>query len=312
MQFYGFLHLSETESSTVNVSVRSFKHKVDTYLKNASVLSRSLTSRGHRLQILTNQRKLIFSLSPEIARELDIVEITFSTTVPSGVRFYSGHYKVDVFRYLGEHVQDYCALIDLDMLCINEAPDSLRKAEKENTALHYDITDQVVASSGEAHLRNQLEEILERNVTLSWSGGEFLAGPPRFFTDLAKAVDEIFDRYLEVSVGRYRVGNEPYQNAAIEILRSSGWHIEDAGGLGIVGRYWNMPVKHQQPPFRAFQQTFLLHLPVDKHVLSVIHSLPIRKSQSYLTAYRWTKLLWLPLEIVERLKGVLKKNFGPT
>lgn len=311
MQFYGFLHLSETESSTVNVSVRSFKHKIDTYLRNASVLSRSLKSHGHRLQILTNQRELIFDISAEIASELDIVEIAFSTAVPSGVRFYSGHYKVDVFRYLGEQAKHYCALIDLDMLCINKAPEALRKAEQENSALYYDITSQVVASSGEAPLRNQLEEILERDVTLRWSGGEFLAGPPHFFADLAKAVDVIFDRYLEVSVGRYRVGNEPYQNAALEILRSTGWEIADAGPQGIVGRYWNMPVKHKQPPFRAFHQTFLLHLPVDKHVLSLMHSLPIRNSRSYLAAYRFLKLLWLPLEVFQRLKGALKKTFGP-
>lgn len=310
MEFYGFLHLEEQESSTVNVSVRSFRHKVLTYLQNAALLGRSLRDHGHEFHLLTNQRGLIDQLAPSIARELRLIEIEFAARVPSGVRFFSGHYKVDVFRYLGNLPKGYRALIDLDMLCVNFAPESLADAENNNTALYYDITEQVVASSGEAHLRDQLEEILGREVSLRWSGGEFLAGPPEFFAELTSAVDSIFDRYLEVSVGRYRVGNEPYQNAAIELLREKGWDVRDAGELGIVRRFWNMPVKHRQPPFRDFQNAFLLHLPVDKHILSLIYRFPPGSPEGYLATYRMARWFWLPVEIFQRFRGYISKRLS--
>ncbi|MFZ9101384.1 MAG: hypothetical protein ACO20C_01595 [Pontimonas sp.] len=302
-EFYGFLHLQPREYSAVNVSVGSFRQKIRTYLKNADLLSRSLAAHGHQFHLLTNKAELIERFSPEIARSLSISEIEFTTNVPSGVRFFSSHYKLDALKYLGNSTAHYVALIDLDMVCFNEAPLALRQAEESGQALYYDITEQVVPSAGEEPLRRQLEEILGRPVTLAWSGGEFLAGPPKFFEALTEAVESIFERYLDVSVGRYRVGNEPYQNAAIEILREKGWDIRDAGEMRIVGRYWNMPVKHRQPPFSAFYDVFLLHLPVDKHVLSLIHALNPSQASSFLSLYRSLKWLWLPLEVFQRLRG---------
>ena len=302
-EFYGFLHLQSREYSAVNVSVGSFRQKIRTSLKNADLLSRSLAAHGHQFHLLTNKAELIERFSPEIARSLSISEIEFTTNVPSGMRFFSNHYKLDALRYLGNSKAHYVALIDLDLVCFNEAPLALRQAEESGQALYYDITEQVVPSAGEEPLRRQLEEILGRPVTLAWSGGEFLAGPPKFFEALTEAVESIFERYLDVSVGRYRVGNEPYQNAAIEILREKGWDIRDAGAMGIVVRYWNMSVKHAQPPFSAFDDIFLLHLPVDKHVLSLIHALHPSQASSFLSLYRSLKWLWLPLEVFQRLRG---------
>lgn len=304
-QFFGFLHLQHREFSAVNVSVGSFRKKIRTYLENADLLSRSLAAHGHDFHLLTNNPGLIERFSPDIAARLSLSEIEFTTPVPSGVRFFSSHYKLDALRFIGSQNDGYFALIDLDMLCINPAPEALTDAEKEGQALYYDITDQVVPSAGEEPLRAQLEEILERDVRLQWSGGEFLAGPPQFFAELSGAVELIYQKYLDVSVGRYRVGNEPYQNAALEILREKGWEIKDAGKLDIVARYWNMPVNHDQPPFRVFRDTFLLHLPVDKHVLSLMHTLSPSRPKSFLALYSATKWLWLPLELLNRLKGKL-------
>jgi hypothetical protein len=303
MQFFGFLHLQDGENSAVNLKARSFRHRVVTYVKNADLLSQSLRAHGHEFTLLTNRADLIRQFAPAISDSLAITTIDFTTRVPSGVRFYSGHFKLDAFRYLSQLPYGYVAHIDLDMVCFNDAPLALREAEESGQALYYDITNQVVPSAGEEPLRRQLEEILGRPVTLDWSGGEFLAGPPKFFAALTEAVESIFERYLDVSVGRYRVGNEPYQNAAIEILREKGWDIRDAGEMRIVGRYWNMPVKHAQPAFSAFDDIFLLHLPVDKHVLSLIHALHPSQASSFLSLYRSLKWLWLPLEVFQRLRG---------
>jgi hypothetical protein len=304
-QFYGFLHLEPREYSAVNVSVGSFRQKIRTYLKNADLLSRSLRSHSHEFHLLTNKAQLIERFAPTIAKSLSVVEMEFSTPVPQGVRFFSSHYKLDALRFLAQTGAHYVALIDLDMLCVNETPQALLDAQSSGQALYYDITQQVVPSAGEEPLRHQLEEILGRPVSLAWSGGEFLAGPPTFFAALTSAIEEIYDRYLEVSIGRYRVGNEPYQNAALEILRAQGWDIHDAGAMGIVGRYWNMPVKHVQPHFSAFHDTFLLHLPVDKHVLSLIRAVNPSRPSSFLALYRTLKWLWLPLELFQRLRGTV-------
>lgn len=308
IHFYGFLHLADRESSTVNVQVASFERQVRTYALNAIGLSRSLRAHGFAFTLLTNNEALIRQTTPEAIGQLDTQPMEFSAKVPTGVRFYSGHYKLDVFRHLGTLSDDYLALIDLDMLCVNPAPPALLDAVSQKTALYYDITDQVVPSAGEKPLLDQLEAILQRPTTLQWSGGELLAGPPEFFRDLAVAAESIFERYLEVSVGAARVGNEPYQNAALHILQDNGVAMADAGSLGIVGRYWNMPVKHRQPPFRNFEKLFLLHLPVDKHVLALIARSTPHKASSYLALYRWLKWLWLPLELYHRGRKMLSRK----
>lgn len=306
IHFYGFLHLADRESSSVNVQVASFEKQVRTYVLNALNLSRSLAAHGFRFTLLTNNQELIESTTPESVGELECETMEFSTKVPSGVRFYSGHYKLDVFHRLGALHEEYVALIDLDMVCMNAPPPALLEAVSSKTALYYDITDQVVPSAGEKALTDQLEAILQRRITLQWSGGEFLAGPPAFFRQLAEAADSIFERYLEVSVGAARVGNEPYQNAALLILREQGVAMAEAGALGAVGRYWNMPVKHRQPPFRRFSRNFLLHLPVDKHVLALMAKYPPKNRSGYLRMYRVVKWLWLPLELYHRLAKALR------
>ena len=310
MHFYGFLHLEDREKSAVNVRAGSFKKQSRIYVLNALGLARSLRAHGYSFTLLTNDEKLIHEVAPEAASELDLVTISFSTNVPSGVRFYSGHYKLDVFRYLGGLNSDYVALIDLDMLCINSAPQSLIDAIESKTGLYYDITNQVVPAYGEASIKDQLESILQRPTSTQWSGGEFLAGSPEFFGRLAHAAESIFERYLEVSVGKTRVGNEPYQNAAIHILREEGVSMADAGALNIVSRFWNMPVKHPQPGFSHFSKSFLLHLPVDKHILVLINSFRPKKPESFLLSYRLLRWLWLPIEVFHRVRGILEARLS--
>jgi hypothetical protein len=301
ISFYGFLHLQSGEFSAVNASVRSLEHKTRTYVNNAILLSRSLRANGFQFELLVNDAPLIQRIVPNVEQHLTLRQIDFVTPVPSGVRFYSGHFKIDAFRYLSTLNKDsYAALIDLDMVCVNPAPPELFAAAANKTPLIYDITDQVVPSAGEAMLKDQLEEILDRSVDLWWSGGEFVAGSPEFFADLSETCDQLFQRYLDVSVGRYRVGNEPYQNAALHHMSERQWELTDAGAAGIVTRYWNMPVKHRQPPFKKVRNAFLMHLPVDKHVLALMLILNPTGSTQFLAYYSLLRWLWLPLELFNR------------
>jgi len=306
IQFFGFLHLRDSQQSTVNVQVSSFLDQVRIYASNALSVSRSLATYDLPFSLLTNEPELIRRAHPAAASELNVVEIPFSTHVPEGVRFFSGHYKLDVFRYLGQQPHRYMAAIDLDMLAINPPPESLRYYIENGVALAYDITAQVAPSTTPDALRNQLENILGRPSPGRWSGGEFLAGPPEFFSALTRASETIYERYLELIPTAARVGNEPYQAAALDILRHDGYRIDDAGTIGLVSRYWNMWTKHHQAPFRTFGHNFLLHLPVDKFILEKISKRGPLAAGDALGYYRRLKWQWLPLELAARVRKAFR------
>ena len=308
IQFYGFLHLRDTEQSTVNVQVSSFLDQVRIYCANALALKRSLEAYGLPFTLLTNSVDTIVRAHPEAAAELTTETIPFTTEVPEGIRFFSGHYKIDVFRHLGSLDSAYVALVDLDMLAIGSPPASLEYYVDNKVALSYDITAQVTPSAPPGSLQNQLEDILQRPSPGRWSGGEFLAGPPRFFSDLTAACESIYDRYVELIPTAARVGNEPYQSAALDLLRHAGHRIDDAGSLGIVGRYWNMWTKHHQAPFREFRQHFLLHLPVDKFILQKISRRGALQPGQALRLYQSMKWQWVLLEIWARVKKLLRRG----
>ena len=308
IQFYGFLHLRDSEASTVNVQVSSFLDQVRIYCSNALGISRSLASYDLPFTLITNSPDTIHTAHPEAARELRIETIDFHTRVPEGIRFFSGHYKLDVFRHLGTLGHRYVALIDLDMLAINPPPQALGYYIDNQVALAYDITEQVTPSTTEDSLRRQLEDILQRPSPGRWSGGEFLAGPPAFFQKLTEASESIYDRYVELIPTADRVGNEPYQAAALDILRHNGYRVDDAGSIGIVARYWNMWTKHHQAPFSSFTRHFLLHLPVDKFILEKISRVgPLPPGQA-LATYRRLKWQWLFLELAARARKKLRRG----
>lgn len=308
IHFYGFLHLRHSENSTVNVQVTSFVDQVRIYASNALTLARSLGTYGLKFTLLTNDPETIRRAHPEAYDALTIEQVSFTTEVPEGIRFFSGHFKLDIFRILGHKDDHYLALVDLDVLAINPPPDSLNYFIDNKVPLIYDTTAQVLPATPPEALRKQLEATLQRSSSGRWSGGEFLAGPPSFFADLHRAASSIFDRYVELIPSATRVGNEPYQAAAIDILRHEGHRIDDAGSLGIIARYWNMPTKHHQAPFRWFAGTFLLHLPVDKFILERISRLgPLEPGQA-LRAYRGRKWQWVFLEIAARVRQRLTRN----
>lgn len=308
VQFYGFLHLRDTEQSTVNVQVSSFLDQVRIYCSNALALKRSLQTYGLPFTLLTNSPDTIARAHPEAAREISLDTIPFHTSVPEGIRFFSGHYKLDVFRYLGSLGSHYVALLDLDMLAINPPPDAFALAVEKQIPMAYDITDQVAPSAPPGSLKSQLEDILQRPSPGTWSGGEFLSGSPKFFADLTAACESIYDRYVELIPTAARVGNEPYQSAAIDILRHEGMRIDDAGQTGVVARYWNMWTKHTQPPFREFTSHFLLHLPVDKFILQKISRRgPLQAGQA-LQLYKSMKWQWVFLELLARARKFLMRR----
>jgi len=134
--------------------------------------------------------------------------------------------------------------------------------------MHYDISDQVIPAYGQDPIVRDLSAIHGLDSEGRWSGGEFISGPPEFFSDLVDAIEDVYGNYVSRISSLHHVGDEAFTSSALEVLRRKCRYVADAGTLGIVGRYWNTPVLHPQKPFESFRRCFLLHLPADKKFLS--------------------------------------------
>ena len=101
MHVFGLLHLAECEKTAVNVSTNGFDDQVSVYLNNARTLSNSLDLVGFPFTLLTNSGVFLRDLASKgTGLSLDIIDIPFSTEVPTGTHFYSAHFKLDAYRYL--------------------------------------------------------------------------------------------------------------------------------------------------------------------------------------------------------------------
>lgn len=276
MKIFSLLHLDEHQETSVNLPTKNFQEQLLVYVSNAIVLSKTLESQGIEFTLLTNKKPLIEETVLKLQNNqvdsfsLNVLEIPFVTNVPSGVKFYSAHYKLDAFRYFASLNDGYLALCDLDVICINAVPDCLRNLIKAEIPLYYDISDQVIPAEGHDVIIRDLSTISGLASEGRWSGGEFVAGTPRFFKELVKEIDSIYDNYISNISSFHHVSEEPITSAALEKLRRQGNYIADAGSLGIIGRYWNVPVLHPQKPFSYFESCFLLHLPADKKFLGTL------------------------------------------
>ncbi len=270
IQIFGLLHLDENQQSAMNVATKNFRDQVSIYINNAVILSNTLQLQGIEFILLTNNKEFLSDcMSSDNARtSLQISEIPFITKVPTGTKFYSAHFKLDVFRYFASLNKGYLALCDLDIVCINDYPVCLQNIIEAEIPLYYDISDQVIAAYGHDLIIRDLNKIHGLKSEGRWSGGEFISGTPEFFKILTREIDGIYSNYIDNLASLHHVGDEAITSSALEILRRNGVYIADAGTLGLIGRYWNTKTLHPQKPFSYFKRSFLLHLPADKRFLS--------------------------------------------
>lgn len=265
--FYGLLYINLDENSAVNLDVRSKSNSIAIYLNNATILSKTLAEKKIQFILLTNNKKYLESIS-STSINIAITEIIFTTHVPSGLKFYSAHFKLDAFKYIANLKISYAVLCDLDVVCINSIPKSFINLALNKTSLVYDITDQVIPAYGENSIINDTEKLTKKTGEGRWYGGEFISGDPEFFLKLSDKITSLYQDYLDSTPSIHHVGDEAYSTAAISLLKLEGEKIEDAGTLGIIGRYWSVNTLHHQKPFEYFESCFLLHLPADKLFLS--------------------------------------------
>jgi hypothetical protein len=289
MTFYGLLHINTGEKSTANGSSKKFEHQIETYIMNAVNLAHSLASKGIEFILLTNQPATIDCYLDRMSAvdRLQVKQIDFATQVPTGTSFYSAHFKIDMFKYLGSLPADrYVGAIDLDTIAIGEISPCFQNSIRAKIPIVYEIADQVIPVFGRDRILQDLQKLLPSIREVRWSGGEFMTGTPDFFSSLAAEIDKIYDRYIRTIDSLHHQGDEMLTNAALAALRHQGqFQIADGGDLGIVGRFWSYPPKHPQPSFRNFEHLFLLHLPSDKQFLARLDPEDARCRDRFLDRY---------------------------
>ena len=285
---YGLLHLCEgNPDAGGNEKFNDFNDQVNVYLNCAITLSNSLRSKDVEFVLLTNSKFELERVKP-VGTALRIEEIPFATIVPDGTPFYSAHSKLDAFRYLSGLTESYVALCDVDMVCLNDFPNCLSHIIRAGIPLCYDISDQVIPAWGRDVVVRNLQLVHNCESEGRWYGGEFVAGPPAFFSTLARECNRIYGNYIKNidHISYVAKGDEPTTSAALEMIRKGGTYVADAGPLGIIGRFWNWETRHPQRPLEYFQQGSLLHLPSDKRFLAGLSQEPTLTSCKFLSEYQ--------------------------
>jgi hypothetical protein len=298
IRLFGLLHLARHETSAMNVNrIANFEQQKELYLKNAINLSKSLEARGISFTLLTNMKSEIHDVLKRIkcSYPLNVEYIDCTRNVPTGIRFYSAHYKLDAFRFLASlENEQYTGLIDLDMIALSDFPQCWMNLIKERIPICYDISDQVIPAYGHAIIIKDMQELFQNVSEGRWCGGEFISGPPTFFSLLNKEIDSIYEYYSKSFETFHHHGDELVTSVALEKLRRKGVCIADGGTIGIIGRFWSAPTLHPQKPFSYFKNCFLLHLPSDKEFLADLSNEATERKEKFIKEYetvKWQKQL---------------------
>jgi hypothetical protein len=312
-ELFGLLHVARDAKLPINMKVRGADESLGIYLANAVTLAKSLEQQGVRFTLLTNDLPAINALyerRPFLTR-IPVRELAFSRAVPEGIGFFSAHYKLDVFQFLSTlEGSSYVGLLDLDMIAVNELPASLRSIIEQRIPACYDITEQVLSGVGRGTLIGDLSRFTQVSPEGRWIGGECIMGPPAFFAKLSTRVDALFAQYASCFDQLHHQGDEMLVSAALEDLRREGPYIAELGALGAVARYWSVPVKHGQKAFRWYQDSFLLHLPADKHFLAAQAVRAEYDRAAFLGRYRAHLRKGFPLYLLKLLKQKSRTVLG--
>lgn len=269
MKFFTLIHICKDEQSIHNNSfVKSFDEQINRYFSCAKQLHRSLKAAGIELIVITNDKTFLQQLNND-KYEIEILQLQFTLEVPSGVKFYSAHFKIEVYNYLSSCNEEYIGLIDCDMVCVNDIPRGFQNCIDFKVPLYYDITDQVTPAYGEDRIISDKEKLSKTKSIGLWAGGEFIAGPPHFFKKLYIEIESIKEIYFKSFNSFQHQGDEMLTSVAIEkMMLTSDVRIMDAGVLSIIARYWSPKTLHVQKSIEAYSNHFLLHLPSDKKFIT--------------------------------------------
>lgn len=289
MKYYNLMYIDLDEKRTLSGRSYTAEKRIDLYIKNSCILDKSLKINGHLegVIILTNNSSLIHaSLSRIGYSDVEVKEIPFSLDVPKGIPFYSAHFKIDVFNYLGTLSGEYSILLDSDIVCMHSVNEEFLSIVEEGHPMVYNLP----SYGGEKKIKD-VQSILPSVRWLPWAGGEFIGGTSDFFKSLYDTIISFKDSYWDVvNDGLFHVGDEMMTSIALSILRKQKHvYCADAGMMGFIHRYWSV---HERRKALSFDCPFL-HLPGDKVFFSKVnlHSDSIREiMQGYELWHKWCLL----------------------
>ena len=252
------MYVAHDEQRQFSGKVYSGDNKLDIYVKGACVLDRSLKiNEQSYLTLLTNDVDAINdSLKRINYKGLKIESIPFDFNVTPGCAFYSAHYKIDVFRYLGTRKDDeYSVLLDSDVVSILPLGKDFYSVVESGIPMVYNLP-----GYGGIRRMQDINKIDPSMTWCVWTGGEFIGGDAAFFAALYNDIISFKEDYWKnINNGLFHVGDEMLTSIALNHLHQE-YNTIDAGILGIVYRYWSIYDDQSYDNVGAS----LVHFPGDK------------------------------------------------
>lgn len=299
--FYTMLFIAN-EDITKNVSENG-SVGIKEYINCCKLLFYSLKKYGFKLVVLSNLPEFITRIAPELSVE----KVDFTINIPSGIKFYAAHHKIDVFKYLSVSGADYSILIDNDVVCINDIPENFEAILHNELPIYYDITDQVYPAYGRNKIINDKEKLMKCPSVGNWAGGELIGGTRSFFGEIYNSCMAYLPCYVDNISQLFHNGDEMLTSCAIEKYLLQGHLVFNFGSIGGIARHWSVKTLHKSKPFAALKDCFLLHLPADKKYLAS-HSL--NNCDTFLKNYSTYLKRKSILNGVTTIKRIIKKIMG--
>lgn len=259
LNIYSLMYVADLESKKFSGRIYKGKEKIDCYVRGACILDRSLKLNGFSqgLTLLVNNETAVQESLTRIGySDLKLKFIDFELDVPIGCRFYSAHYKIDVFKYFGTRPDDeYSVLLDSDVVSITPFRDDFYAVVEKGIPMVYTLP-------GYGGLKKYIDvnKIVDDVDWMLWAGGEFIGGDNQFYKLLYEDILKFKGRYWDnIHNNLFHVGDEMLTSIALRHLHGK-FSLVDIGSLGIIHRYWS---RFDNAKYTSYNTT-LVHFPGDK------------------------------------------------
>lgn len=278
--------------------------RLDIFVKNACVLDKSLymfSGFNWRVKILTNNKEIIDSSLYRIGYQMEVEEIPFQLAVPLNIRFYSAHFKIDVFKWFAEKEEnEYFILLDNDVVCLGKFPEEFDRVVAKGLPMCYNL------SRMETNVRlDDVFRIDDNVVELTWKGGEFIGGTPRFFGYLYNDIMQFSTCYflLLAKEKLFHIGDEMLVSISLDRMQQRDLKIVDAGMIGVIHRYWSITEKWGITHYKVA----LMHLPGDKIMINALNLNKFNSLEYFYFRYRCYRILCYFNCIIKNLLHKIKR-----
>ena len=298
-KFYTLLYIDKSEKkrmSTTGINKAkdlNFQERINIFLGCAALLDKSLQyNQVGNLNILTNDKEFVDNSLQKRGFRINVIDLSFSLHVPHDINFYSAHFKIDVFKYLGGVNSDEVSfLLDNDVVCTNSLPKLITQIEEAdyNERKRPLLIYQMPRYGGERMVHDK-QKVDPSQIHGLWAGGEFIAGTAAVYADLYNEIMKIQEGYWNTYKTLFHQGDEMLTSVALERMFYGCQHpILDAHGLGLIKRYWSILDKE---PFYK-EDYWLVHLPYDKGMVSSLNLNSINSNEDFEREYKsyWNKLI---------------------